>query len=105
MTGSFEAAHWKRHEKRVNANKGHPLCVLLGSGCCEGSRVNLLPCNRGFLIFGSFFLFARPPMAGVVVGPLAVNILGSIVGVLLGGGLIEERSRTGGRFSSNGVVG
>ena len=43
------------------------------------------------VLLGPFILFGGPPVAYVVVGPLAANIAASVLGILLGGGLLHDR--------------
>jgi hypothetical protein len=46
------------------------------------------------LLFGRGFLFPRSPAAYVFFGPLAANIAASLLGILLGGGLLRGNPRT-----------
>ena len=43
------------------------------------------------LLFGPFILTVGPPVAYVFAGPLAANVAASVLGVLLGGGLLRKR--------------
>jgi hypothetical protein len=44
------------------------------------------------LFFGSFILNVKPAMAYHLVGPLAANVAASVLGILLGGGLLRYKT-------------
>ena len=46
------------------------------------------------LLFGPFILTVEPRMAYPFVGPLAANVAASVLGILLGGGLLRNKSKT-----------
>ena len=45
------------------------------------------------LLFGPFALTVGSPVASIFVGPLAANVAASILGILLGGGLLRDKSK------------
>jgi len=46
------------------------------------------------LLFGPFILNVKPAVAYHFVGPVAANVAASVLGILLGGGLLRYRSKT-----------
>ena len=44
------------------------------------------------LLFGPFIFTVEPPVAYFFVGPLAANVAASLLGILLGGGLLRNKS-------------
>jgi hypothetical protein len=46
------------------------------------------------LLFGPFILTVGPLVANLFFGPLAANVAASVLGILLGGGLLRDNSRT-----------
>jgi len=46
------------------------------------------------LLFGSFVLTVGTPVAYLLAGPLAANVAASILGILLGSGLLRDHRRT-----------
>jgi len=44
------------------------------------------------LLFGPFILTVEPRAAYLFVGPLAANVAASVLGIVLGGGLLRDRS-------------
>jgi hypothetical protein len=48
------------------------------------------------LLFGPFTLTVGSSVASVFVGPLAANVVASVLGILMGGGLLREKAKTAG---------